>query len=466
MVKHSGTSEVSRLSALAGEFRVSIGKLNRRLREQAHPGDFTSAQKSALHRLERDGPATVSMLARAESVRPQSMRVTVSSLEAAGLVGGEPDQTDGRQTIFSLAPACREDPQDQSSGAGGLAVSCPAGATRAARARAARGRGGITETPRRLLTRPFQEEHHGTQHPRFQDRSDPHRFAEGHRVASRCASNRSCGAERQRAGGRIPQPQAAGRAGECGGMMAPGRTEQVRRSLDFPAGWTDLIPELNQQPTDHTITKYTPGAFTKTALEEHLRGMGVTQVVLAGISTSSGVESTTRQAYECGFHVTLAIDAMTDLSLDAHTHSLTKVFPRLGETGRHGCQCFPFKSRRKVAQQPCGDSVGHERLSIHGSVDQAVRHTQGIGRRSSVGTRRNLALDLSGESRACHRHTRMRPVHPRHGPERRRRSFDLGCVCLCHAGRPSDGHHRAEHRHANRRTNSHDRYVQPFWNGD
>ncbi|MHB1268606.1 MAG: isochorismatase family protein, partial [Acidithiobacillus ferriphilus] len=362
MVKHSGTSEVSRLSALAGEFRVSIGKLNRRLREQAHPGDpgdFTSAQKSALHRLERDGPATVSMLARAESVRPQSMRVTVSSLEAAGLVGGEPDQTDGRQTIFSLAPACREDPQDQSSGAGGLAVSCPAGATRAARARAARGRGGITETPRRLLTRPFQEEHHGTQPPRFQDSSDPHRFAEGHRVASRCASNRSCGVERQRAGGRIPQPQAAGRAGECGGMMAPGRTEQARRSLDFPAGWTDLIPELNQQPTDHTITKYTPGAFTKTALEEHLRGMGVTQVVLAGISTSSGVESTTRQAYECGFHVTLAIDAMTDLSLDAHTHSLTKVFPRLGETGRHSCQCFPFKSRRKVAQQPCGDSVGH-----------------------------------------------------------------------------------------------------------
>jgi len=90
---------------------------------------------------------------------------------------------------------------------------------------------------------------------------------------------------------------------------------------------------LNLQPTDHAVTKYTPGAFTKTGLEDHLRGVGVTQIVLAGISTSNGVESTARQAYECGFHVALAIDAMTDVSMDPHIHSLTKTFPRLGETG-------------------------------------------------------------------------------------------------------------------------------------
>jgi len=115
--------------------------------------------------------------------------------------------------------------------------------------------------------------------------------------------------------------------------IAPGRTEQVRHLGDLPAAWTDLIPELNKQPTDHTITKHTPGAFAKTGLEEHLRGRGITQVVLAGISTSSGVESTARQAYELGFHVTLAIDAMTDASMDSHVHSLTKIFPRLGESG-------------------------------------------------------------------------------------------------------------------------------------
>jgi nicotinamidase-related amidase len=114
---------------------------------------------------------------------------------------------------------------------------------------------------------------------------------------------------------------------------APGRTEQPGRAMSFPPGWTDLVPELNQQPTDHTITKHTAGAFAKTGLEEILRGRGVTQVVLAGISTSSGVESTARQAYELGFHVTLAIDAMTDGSMDSHVQSLTKIFPRLGESG-------------------------------------------------------------------------------------------------------------------------------------
>ena len=103
-----GTATASRLSALAGELRVSIGKLVRRVREQAHPGEFTSAQKSVLHRLERDGPVTVSTLARAESVRPQSMRITVASLEKMDLVSGEQDPTDGRQTFFSLTAACRE----------------------------------------------------------------------------------------------------------------------------------------------------------------------------------------------------------------------------------------------------------------------------------------------------------------------------------------------------------------------
>jgi nicotinamidase-related amidase len=115
--------------------------------------------------------------------------------------------------------------------------------------------------------------------------------------------------------------------------VAPGRTEQPRRTMSFPPGWTDLVPELNRQPTDHTITKHTAGAFAKTGLEGHLRGQGVTQVVLAGILTSGGVESTARQAYELGFHVTRAIDAMTDASMDSHIHSLTKIFLRLGESG-------------------------------------------------------------------------------------------------------------------------------------
>ena len=95
-------------SALAEDLRSLIGKLKRRLREQANPGDLTPSQVSILLRLEKGGPATVSNLARAEGMRPQSMSTAVASLEAAGLVSGAPDPGDGRQTILSLTDACRD----------------------------------------------------------------------------------------------------------------------------------------------------------------------------------------------------------------------------------------------------------------------------------------------------------------------------------------------------------------------
>jgi nicotinamidase-related amidase len=116
--------------------------------------------------------------------------------------------------------------------------------------------------------------------------------------------------------------------------VAPGRTEQPRRTGDFPPDWTELLPELNRQPQDHLVTKRTWGAFTGTGLEDWLRSQNVTQVVICGVATSIGVESTARQAYEAGFNVTLALDAMTDLNAEAHENSLAHIFPRLGETGR------------------------------------------------------------------------------------------------------------------------------------
>lgn len=114
---------------------------------------------------------------------------------------------------------------------------------------------------------------------------------------------------------------------------APGRTEQPRVSFERPDGWTDLVPELEQHPDDHTVVKRTWGAFTNTDLDEYLRGNGVTQVVVVGVATTAGVESTARHAHENGFSVTLPIDAMTDRSLEAHDNSVTTVFPRIGETG-------------------------------------------------------------------------------------------------------------------------------------
>lgn len=114
---------------------------------------------------------------------------------------------------------------------------------------------------------------------------------------------------------------------------AQGRTERPRPGGPFPDGWTDLIPELDRQPGDIVVTKRTWGAFASTDLESKLRSRDVTQVVIAGIATGTGVESTARQAYEAGFNVTLAIDAMTDPRPEAHDYSIANVFPRLGESG-------------------------------------------------------------------------------------------------------------------------------------
>lgn len=114
---------------------------------------------------------------------------------------------------------------------------------------------------------------------------------------------------------------------------APGRTERPRHIRQLPDGWTDLLPELGRQPDDIAVTKRTWGAFASTDLENQLKRRGVTQVVIAGVATGTGVELTARQAYEAGFNVTLAIDAMTDARPDAHDYSIANVFPRLGETG-------------------------------------------------------------------------------------------------------------------------------------
>jgi DNA-binding MarR family transcriptional regulator len=101
-------SESAEASALAAELRIVIGALRRRLGEQADAGDLTSAQKSVLLRLERDGPTTGSALARAEAMRPQSMGAIIAALEAAGYVAGAPDPSDGRQTIISLTDHFRD----------------------------------------------------------------------------------------------------------------------------------------------------------------------------------------------------------------------------------------------------------------------------------------------------------------------------------------------------------------------
>jgi DNA-binding MarR family transcriptional regulator len=94
-------------AALAGRLRIVLGQAVRRLREQSRKGELTLSQIAALGRLEREGPQTVTTLARAEGVKSQSMGATVAALESLELVVGSPDPEDGRQTLLALTPKAR-----------------------------------------------------------------------------------------------------------------------------------------------------------------------------------------------------------------------------------------------------------------------------------------------------------------------------------------------------------------------
>ncbi len=109
------TESVSRLtsppeaelaSALALGLRTVFRKLKRHAREHGDHGGLTPSQVSAVLRLEESGSATVSSLARAEGMRPQSMSAVIAPLQEAGLVRGSPDPKDGRQTLMGLTPKC------------------------------------------------------------------------------------------------------------------------------------------------------------------------------------------------------------------------------------------------------------------------------------------------------------------------------------------------------------------------
>jgi DNA-binding MarR family transcriptional regulator len=95
-------------SDLAAQLRAILGRLKRRLREQGGPQDLTPSQISVLLRLEKDGADTVSSLARAEGIRPQSMSSIVNVLQDAGMVGGISDPHDGRKTLMSLSKKCEK----------------------------------------------------------------------------------------------------------------------------------------------------------------------------------------------------------------------------------------------------------------------------------------------------------------------------------------------------------------------
>lgn len=106
MSKSKTAAETELARTLATEIRTAYRILKLRYREHGAGNDLTPSQAAVLLRLERDGAATVSSLARVEGMRPQSMSAIVAPLQKAGLVRGTADPGDGRQTLMSLTPKC------------------------------------------------------------------------------------------------------------------------------------------------------------------------------------------------------------------------------------------------------------------------------------------------------------------------------------------------------------------------
>ena len=94
--------------------------------------------------------------------------------------------------------------------------------------------------------------------------------------------------------------------------------------------WAEIVPELGPKAGDFVITKHQWGAFYGTELDLEFRRRGMTTMVLCGISTNIGVESTARFAYEYGYHQIFAEDAMAAMSAGEHASTVTNIFPRIG----------------------------------------------------------------------------------------------------------------------------------------
>jgi nicotinamidase-related amidase len=113
----------------------------------------------------------------------------------------------------------------------------------------------------------------------------------------------------------------------------PGRAELGGAPGAVPADFAELVPELTPAAGDVLIRRSTWSCFAGTSLHAALLEQAVTQVVIVGLATSFGVESTARQAYDLGYNVVLVTDAMSDMRAEAHENSVRRIFPILGETG-------------------------------------------------------------------------------------------------------------------------------------
>jgi nicotinamidase-related amidase len=130
-----------------------------------------------------------------------------------------------------------------------------------------------------------------------------------------------------------------------GGDVLRARVDAQPPSGARGADWAELRPEIGSGPHDILITKRQWDAFFGTELDLQLRRRKITGIVIAGISTSIGVESTARHGRELAYEIAIARDAVTDMVREAHENSIQRIFPRLGQVDSTGAIIGALPSR-------------------------------------------------------------------------------------------------------------------------
>jgi len=116
--------------------------------------------------------------------------------------------------------------------------------------------------------------------------------------------------------------------------LRPVTDAPARVAASLPEGWDRIVPALGPKEGDHVVRKRQWGAFYGTDLDLQLRRRGLDTVVLCGISTNMGVESTARDAYERGYQLVFVEDAMSARSADMHAFAVERIFPLIGRVRR------------------------------------------------------------------------------------------------------------------------------------
>jgi nicotinamidase-related amidase len=115
------------------------------------------------------------------------------------------------------------------------------------------------------------------------------------------------------------------------GILFPRATSDIERApFVVPEGWADIVPELGPEPRDVVVTKHQPNAFFGTDLDIQLSRRGIHTIILGGISTNIGVESTARAAQERGYEQIFVEDVMAAREMDLHEFPVRRFFPTIG----------------------------------------------------------------------------------------------------------------------------------------